>query len=54
MSELTFWMILLAVMATFLFVVCPLVNRYLNNKDLDNALPERKFEVYHDDTEDWV
>lgn len=54
MTEVAFWLTLTAILAVFVFVVCPIANRYYHNKDLDNALPERKFEVYHDDMEDWV
>lgn len=51
-AELRFWIITLAVTLLTIFVILPLVNRHLENKDLERLLGNRSFEEYHDDMED--
>ena len=51
-AELRFWIITLVVTLLIIFVVLPLVNRHLENKNLERLLDNRSFEEYHDDMED--
>lgn len=51
-AELRFWIVALVAALLIMFVVLPLVNRHLENKDLERLLGNRSFEEYHDDMED--
>jgi uncharacterized membrane protein len=51
-AELRFWIVTLVVTLLMMFVVLPLVNRHLENKDAKRLLGNRSFEEYHDDMED--
>lgn len=51
-AELRFWIVTLVVTLLIIFVILPLVNHHLENKDLERLLGNRSFEEYHDDMED--
>lgn len=52
-AELIFWIIAAVLAFAFMFIITPLANNYIANKDARRMLRQDDYIEYHDDMEDW-